>query len=1155
MQKKKTSIAVILILVITTIAVTMISIAGTAIYSVMSRYFYAELHSLNKILAEQARIALTLPLWDLNSDQMNQAAKSVMKEPAVYAVVVTNALNNKPILSLKRDSLWEIVSTSSKIDTTTLLSYKQTIFFSNERIGTVEVFTTPRYLQSRLISMRNLILFSMLIATITLTLTLYILIWKIILKPLNLLKQYSLKINDGTADVSYIKNFSFQGELESLRVSIFGMVTLLKSRYVELQTETMHARESENRFRTLIQTIPDLIWLKDPDGKYLVCNKEFEKLIGKGEADILGKTDYALFDQSKADEIHKFDQEVLSSGSMRIREEYITFMADGHNAHLESLKIPFRSINGTLIGVLGIARDITERKHAAESLKYSEQKFRKLVEQSSFGFLLITEDGSFADVNAASCRLLEYTKEEFNSLKITDIDSTAELQPFLSKFHSLSGLPPASFECEFKNKSQAIIIVEVIISVIQIESKNYAMLTIRDISQARQDEAITRARVDLVNASFKMDLHGFIEKALDTLENITGSRISFYHFVSDDQKTISSEHWSHTASNKTNYFPVEEIRNRIDASGVITDCISRRTPILYNSFTNSYPASSTDKDTCSINHILITPVVRAERIAAVAGIAMRSTDYQQKTIDVVSNIADFAWDIIERKLTEAELDRHRNHLEEIVAMRTEELTTAKAAAEQANRAKSMFLANMSHELRTPLNAILGFSQLIARDTTLPSKLHEMMTVIIKSGEHLLTLINNVLDLSRIESGKVKYEPVEFDMGNLLTDLIDMLQVRANDKGLALRLDQSSSFPRFVRTDPAKLRQVLINIIGNAIKFTTKGSVTLKLAVSSRHNGTIHHALKFMVTDTGIGISEADQQRLFKPFEQVSSSTYHEGTGLGLSIVYEYIKLLGGDIAVESTPGAGSTFKFTILYEPVDNLISVETKTSKKTPQTIDNAASCRILIVEDHIDNRAILVALLSSFGFLLREACNGKEGVEIAREWLPHLIFMDRRMPEMDGITATREIRKIVSSVRPAIVALTAHAYTDEQKEMIDAGCDAFIAKPYKDQQIFDTLAKHLPITITYAPENEDSDQIRQSDIQALSLNTIDVDILKKIKLAAQDGDLSSIRQLLKPFPDVAKILLPVAEAYRFDIVVDTIKDYLHNEITEANDTESTNE
>lgn len=438
-------------------------------------------------------------------------------------------------------------------------------------------------------------------------------------------------------------------------------------------------------------------------------------------------------------------------------------------------------------------------------------------------------------------------------------------------------------------------------------------------------------------------------------------------------------------------------------------------------------------------------------------------------------------DVTDRKQAEIDLQKHKDNLEEMIRARTNELAAAKEAADVANRSKSLFLANMSHELRTPMNVILGFAHIIAQDSQISARQKENLKMILKSGEHLLTIINNILDITKIESGKLEAESFDFDLNELITDLISMLRVRAAAKNLKLDLDQSSSFPRFVRTDPAKLRQIIINLVGNAIKFTSSGGITIKLGVLPVERRPGASLLSFEVNDTGPGIDEADLERIFQPFVQLGQ---HEGTGLGLTITQSYVQLLGGTISAASEPGKGSSFKFTVAYEPVaEDNIPLLAATGKGTVLGFENAYKYRILIVEDHAESRRLLRNILEPFGFQLMEAENGLECVEQFKKHRPELIFMDRRMPVMDGLRAAAEIRSMPDSINTAIVAVTAHAFVDERQEMIRAGCNDFIAKPFSAERIFAVIEKYLNIRAVRAEDGPRPDDAGAAlDAEALA-------------------------------------------------------------------------
>jgi PAS domain S-box-containing protein len=519
--------------------------------------------------------------------------------------------------------------------------------------------------------------------------------------------------------------------------------------------------ESEARLHTLVRTIPDLVWLKDENGVYLACNTMFERFFGAREAEIVGKTDYDFMDRELADFFREHDREAMAAGKPRVNEEWITFADDGHRAMLETIKTPMLDGEGKLIGVLGIARDITGRKRA----------------------------------------------------------------------------------------------------------------------------------------------------------------------------------------------------------------------------------------------------------------------------------------------------------EELLAQKNAELTSAKEAAEAANKAKSAFLANMSHELRTPLNAILGYSQLMQRDRSLQAGQRQHLDIINRSGEHLLALIDDVLEISRIEAGRIRLEPVTFDLPALFADLEAMFRVRTDAKGLRLETTGTEAVPRYVLADEKKLRQILINLVGNAVKFTDEGGIAVRVAATG---GGEDIRLLVEVEDTGMGIAEEELEKVFQSFEQTESGrSSKSGTGLGLAISREYARLMEGDITVSSRVGEGSAFRLesTIREGSVASL-GADAGTCRVASLEA-GVVSPRVLVAEDHDENRALLVALLRGVGFDVREAANGREAVDLFEDWQPHFIWMDIRMPVMDGLEATRRIK--AAGRRTVIAALTAHALEEERDMILKAGCDAFVRKPYREHEIFDVMAGHLGVKYLY--------------------------------------------------------------------------------------------
>ncbi len=399
---------------------------------------------------------------------------------------------------------------------------------------------------------------------------------------------------------------------------------------------------------------------------------------------------------------------------------------------------------------------------------------------------------------------------------------------------------------------------------------------------------------------------------------------------------------------------------------------------------------------------------------------------------------------------------------ELVRQRTAELIEARNAAEASNRAKSAFLANMSHEFRTPLNAILGFAGLLYREAQFNESQREKLGIIVRSGDHLLTLINDVLELAKIEAGRLEVETAPFSLGNLLRDVASMMSMRAREKALHLLLDRPASFPRNIKGDEMRLRQVLLNLVSNAIKFTNQGSVTIRL----RMRGDSKRLL-IEVEDTGPGISEEDQKLLFQPFMQLAmSSSTQKGTGLGLFISRRYVELMGGALTFESELGKGSVFRIEIPVEAAE----IATTGAEQTASDYDDIAGLvpgqpayRILVVEDQPESQLLLANLMTGLGLDVKTAANGAEGVKLFEEWHPHLIWMDWHMPIMNGTDATKRIRKLPGGDAVKIVAVTASAFCADQEEFFGAGIDGFLRKPFRFHQAYDSLARLLGLQYTY--------------------------------------------------------------------------------------------
>lgn len=511
-------------------------------------------------------------------------------------------------------------------------------------------------------------------------------------------------------------------------------------------------------------------------------------------------------------------------------------------------------------------------------------------------------------------------------------------------------------------------------------------------------------------------------------------------------------------------------------------------------------------------------------------------------------------------LCSARLDRELDYVDGVIADISDrisietELRRTVEAAEAANRAKSVFLSNMSHELRTPLNVILGFSQLLLRSGSINTQQKEYLDTINRGGEHLLTLINDVLEMSKIEAGRVTLAPSDLDLYRLLDWIQQMFKLKAQSKGLDLLIERSHELPQFIHADESKLRQVLVNLVGNAVKFTQNGAIALR--VKSTESSPL--TLLFEVEDTGPGIAPADIANLFKPFVQTESGYQsQEGTGLGLAISQKFVNLMGGKINVSSTVGMGTVFRFTIKTAIAATSISQQATINRPTVVGLAaNQPTYRILIVEDKVENRQILRELLIPVGFEVQEAVDGLMAIELWERWRPHLIWMDIRMPVMDGYEATQRIKaasdaqKLAGSdgeqyPEPIIIAITGSVFEEDRKVALNMGCSDFVRKPFQVEVVFEKMAKFLGVRYRYAEvaESTEVESIALPIDKALNadeLNLMPREWLEELHQAASRANTKHLIKLIDQIPpgqaNLVAALTHLVNDFGFEEIVEAI-------------------
>lgn len=599
-----------------------------------------------------------------------------------------------------------------------------------------------------------------------------------------------------------------------------------------------------------------------------------------------------------------------------------------------------------------------------------------------------------------------------------------------------------------------------------------------------------------------------------------------------------------------------------------------------------------DPKTCEIPVIFISAL--DEVLDKIKAFAVGGVDYITKPFQVAEVLAR-----VEHQLTIRRLSHQLREQNQQLQQEIQERLKAEKAAEAASQAKSEFLANMSHELRTPLNAILGFTQVMSRDLQLSTEQREYLRIINRSGEHLLDLINDVLDLSKIEAGLSTVYKSSFDLYRLLDSLEEMLQIKAEQKNLQIIFNVSASVPHYIKTDPKKLRVCLINLLGNAIKFTENGTVVLRvsagldsekrdiekftnnLCTSFSEQSVFPHILHFEVEDTGPGIAPAEMADLFDAFVQTETGQkFAEGTGLGLAITRKFVQLMGGEIKISSVLGEGTIFKFDIKIDEPDS-IELITKPLRRVTGLEPNQEVYRLLVVDDTNENRLLLVKLLEPIGFEVREAENGVEGLALWESWQPHLIWMDTRMPVMDGLEATRQIRarerqrnrsrgtetrrssngereqvfasnqclsvSLLSNSPPTtrIIALTASTFEEKRGEILAVGSDDFIRKPFTEEVIFEKLAEYLGVRYIYEDLASSTQTPRKGDRNGENSDSFFLSELAKMprlwvkelyqaaNVVNEELVLDLIQQIYQENTALAKALTDLFNDFRLDVIV----------------------
>jgi PAS domain S-box-containing protein len=845
--------------------------------------------------------------------------------------------------------------------------------------------------------------------------------------------------------------------------------------------------ESNKLLQTVINTAPVSVFWKDSELRYIGCNYAFAMDAGISSADdIFGRDDYQLNWKEQAEQYRADDRIVISSGIPMLSYDELQTTFEGDKRWLRTSKVPLRNEADEVTGVLGVYMDITEYKKTEIANTRLLLNLRSILDNLPMMAWLKDKESRLLMVNEPYANACGHSVAECIGKTDMDLFPREMAEKFMGDDRNvcLHGQrkqveeqimtpdgPRWHFTCKTPLHDEQGQIIGTTGIAQDITSRKEA-------EQALQNEqAFTTALVESLPAAF-------------------------YVYSHPDFRLIR---WNRYMEKVSGYGP-EELDNFYGMDWF--------DPADQDAVAETLAAIMERGSAIIESPCIMKDGRRKHFISSSAKFEKNDQTY----------IVGVSFNITERKEIESELEHYRERLETLVAQRTAELQSAQEDADKANRAKSTFLANMSHEIRTPLNAVLGFAQLLERDPSLSPQGRNKVQTIMKSGEYLLSIINDVLAMARIEAGRAELRASPVDLNDLFRDLVAMFRLRAEEKGLSLTVYNTEGVPRFIMADIGKLRQVLINLLGNAVKFTSQGSIAMRAFPSGVDRISIE------IEDTGIGISPEEIEALFDPFVRADrGGQLAGGTGLGLAISREYAHLMGGEITVESRIDSGSCFRFD-FHGPETSTPPSPGNASLRTVRLAPGQGEIHILVVDDQGPVRELLRGMLEPLGFIVHEAAGGCDAIEKYRSRPQRIILMDLVMPGMDGAETTRILRSESQPGPLAIIGISAGIFENEKTRFMEAGIDAFIAKPFREQELYDVLAHHAGVRF----ETEEIETAKGEDSVEPTLDKMPAEWLKEFSLALSRGNITRIRHLGEEArntdPLLAAYLLNRADLYDLD-------------------------
>jgi len=907
---------------------------------------------------------------------------------------------------------------------------------------------------------------------------------------------------------------------------------------ITVQKETEEAlQQSSQKWEAIISASPDGIGMATLDGKLQLLSEKLALMYGfsiEQKDAYLSKSIYDFIDPSDHDILNKNLKELISGKNNQKITEYKAIKKDNSHFFVDVNSTVLYDSNGKPTSILFIERDITERKKAEDALKQITTRLELATRAGGVGVwdydilndIFIWDDQMFGLYDIKEKETADAYEVWQKGVHPYDLDRGNEEVQMAIRGEK-------EFDTEFRViwKDGSIHNIKALATVLRdIKGKPVRMIgTNWDITQQKQNEDVliqqTLMQKMLMNmASLYINIP--IEKVNETINEslkemglfVSADRTYIFNYDFNKQTTSNEYEWCNTGIT-----PQIDFLQDIPLD-LIPDWLKfhLKGEVLYIEDVSALPDGSLKKilEPQGIISLLTIPMISGNECIGFVGFdSLKSTHkFTEKEITLLQLFSHLLVNVKNKIKTETELLETNKNLEKA------NITAIEMAnqAEMANKSKSIFLANMSHEIRTPLNAIIGFSQLMNRDPILTETQKDYNNSIIRASEHLLMLINDILELSKVEAGRVELNPNNINLYTFLDDIQLIFKERIQSKHLQFIFETSKNLPQYIIVDENKLRQIFINLIGNAVKFTDIGGIAIRVGIRKTDNTTNYLIVE--IQDSGPGIPEDEIDKLFKHFVQTTSGIKKgSGTGLGLALSKELILLMGGDIKVKSEVGKGTIFAFSVKIKK--GKYKINEINSKNRIVSIENAVKAyRILVVDDKVENLKVVVNLLKLVGFETIEAMNGLDAIDKFNESSPDLILMDLRMPVMNGYEATKIIKSTKKGISTPIIALTASAFDEDKKKAKLFGLQGYIRKPFRESELFGEIGRTLGITYIYENLNTGLSDFGKAETDEMAVDKLKkqpVYILHNMLDAINKADMDCLLEIINNFnPEYSELI-----------------------------------